>query len=313
MNLSLAKIGSFIAVAEAGQFRKAAEKIGVSQAALSSQIRDLEEHLAVTLFSRTTRSVRLTAEGERFLHSARKIVNDLAEAVADVRDKADLKRGRLIIAATPSVAANILPTAIVAFKARFPGIQIQLAEAQSSGVEQRVEIGLADFGVGPKPSGRVDFSFSFLQRDRFVGVVATNHPLAKRKSIPLAQLLEYPLLTTTPESSIHSSLHSVLTQRGIALPTEHLISQHHTVVAMVAAGLGVALLPSLAFGSSVAAGIVLLKVIDPEIARDIGIFQRKGGSVSSAADAFVRQLTQERNEPQNAAGKPGAGPVRVRR
>ena len=290
MNLSLTKIQSFVAVAEAGQFRKAAEKIGVSQAALSTNVRDLEHYLGVALFARTTRNVRLTVEGERFLRNVRVIVDDLAVAVADVRDQAELKRGRLIVAATPSVASNILPGAMSAFKERFPGVQVQVAEDSSSGVEQRVESGAADFGVGPTPARRGDLAFSFLCRDRFVGVVPRSHPLAKRKKIRLAQLAAYPLLTTAPDSSIYSSLRTVLEQRGMTLRTEHMLSQHQTIVAMVAAGLGVALLPALALGNLDGRGIALLDVTDVQIARDIGVLQRKGGSVSSAAHEFLRRL-----------------------
>lgn len=290
MALSLMKIQSFVAVAEAGQFRKAAEKIGVSQAALSTNVRDLEHHLGVALFSRTTRNVRLTVEGERFLRKVRVVVDDLAAAVADVRDQAELKRGRLIVAATPSVASNILPGAISAFKGSFPGVQVQVVEDSSSGVEQRVENGAADFGVGPMPARRADLAFSFLCRDRFVGVVSSSNPLARRKTARLAQLLVYPLLTTAPDSSIYNSIRTVLEQRGIAFHTDHLLAQHQTIVAMVAAGLGVAILPVLALGNLDLRGIATLKILDVEIGRDIGVLQHKGGSVSSAAREFLRQL-----------------------
>ena len=293
MKLSLAKIQSFVAVAEAGQFRKAAEKLGISQAALSTHVRDLEEHLDVSLFSRTTRSVRLTVEGERFLASVRTIVDDLDEAVADIREQVELKRGRVIIAATPSVAANLLPRAVAAFRARFPGVRVHVTEDLSSGVEQRVESGAADFGVGPMPARPGDFSFSSIRRDRFVGVVPIGHPLSRRSRVRLAQLLDYPLLTTAPESSIRRSMEAVLEQRGLHLETDHLLTQHQTIVAMVAAGLGVALLPSLVFGLLDRTNIALLTVVDPEITREIGIVQRKGGSVSAAAEGFLRAWPAE--------------------
>ena len=108
-SISLAKLRSFIEVAEEKQFRKAAEKLGMSQPALSTQIRELEKSCGVPLLARTTRSVRLTVEGERFLRRAQKIVADLELAVADLREQAVLKHGHVTVAATPSVASNILP------------------------------------------------------------------------------------------------------------------------------------------------------------------------------------------------------------
>jgi LysR family transcriptional regulator, carnitine catabolism transcriptional activator len=287
MSVSLAKIQGFVAVAEARQFRKAAEKMRLSQAALSTQIRDLEKDLGVALFSRTTRSVRLTAEGERFLFHAHRILDELESAVAEVRDQVELRGGRLIIAATPSVATNILLTAVLSFKHAFPGVRVRILEDQSSGVERRVEAGQADFGIGPLSGGRTDLAFSPVFNDCFVGVVPVGHPLANRKRVTLNQLLKYPLLTTTPQTSIRSSLESIAEKYGFELQIEHSLTQHQTVVAMVAAGLGVALLPSLALALIDRSQIVLLEVNRPEIRREIGILQRKGGSVSAALSAFL--------------------------
>jgi LysR family carnitine catabolism transcriptional activator len=232
--------------------------------------------------------VRLTSEGERFLTRVQKVLDDLQGAVSDVRDQAELKQGRLIVAATPSAAANILPNAIASFAARFPRIHVQVVEEPSSRVERSVEAGDVDFGIASRSQRRTDFAFSFLCRDRFVGVVPCGHALAKRKRARLAQFLDYPLLITSPESSIRRSLESVLTERGVGLHTDHVITQAQTVVAMVAAGLGVAVLPSLTLASLDLRKIALLELVDPEMTREIGILQRKGGSVSAAATEFLR-------------------------
>jgi LysR family transcriptional regulator, carnitine catabolism transcriptional activator len=287
LNISLGKIQGFLAVAEAGQFRKAAEALGISQAALSTQIRDLERALGVVLFTRTTRTVQLTAEGERFRYRAQRISDELQSAVTEVRDQVEMRSGRLIIAATPSVATNILPAALVAFNQQYPGVRLRVIEDQSSGVERRIESGEADFGIGPLSGGRTDLDFSFVLNDRFIGVVPIDHPLARRKRVSLAQLLTYTLLSTTPQTNIRRRLESVAGERRIEVHTEHSFVQHQTVVAMVAAGIGVALLPSLALAMIDRRRIVLLEVNAPVISREIGVLQRRGGSVSSAVRAFL--------------------------
>jgi LysR family carnitine catabolism transcriptional activator len=187
LNISLAKIQGFLAVAEAGQFRKAAQALHLSQAALSTQIRDLERDLGVALFTRTTRTVQLTAEGERFRYRANRIFDELNSAVTELRDQVEVRSGRLIIAATPSVATNILPAALLAFKQTYPGVRVRIIEDQSSGVEKRVESGEADFGIGPLSGGRTDLDFAFVLNDRFIGVVPVNHPLARRKRVRLSR------------------------------------------------------------------------------------------------------------------------------
>src|SRR5579875_2194376 len=146
-NVGLTKIRSFVAVAQTRQFRKAAEALGLSQPALSAHIRALEHELGAALFMRTTRSVTLTAEGERFLRCARSILKELDRAICELRDQAQLKTGRVVVAATPSVAANVLPKALAAFKARHPDVQLHVREEPAAGVERRVEAGDADFGA----------------------------------------------------------------------------------------------------------------------------------------------------------------------
>jgi len=289
-NVSLSKLRSFVRVAEVRQFRKAAEDLRLSQPALSGHVRDLERELGVPLLRRTTRSLHLTAEGERFLHRARKVLDDIESAVLDVRDHAALRRGRVIVTATPSVASSILPRAVVAFRAKYPGVRVHIVEDGSSGVEQRLEMGEADIGVGPRPHHRTDLSFSLLFRDNFVGVAAVHHPLSKCSRVRLSELIKYPLLVTHAETSIRTSVESILRSRGLELDSEHRVAQHQTLVALVAAGLGVALLPSLALGMLDLRNVVTFPVTRPRVTREIGILQRTGGTSSSAASEFIEML-----------------------
>lgn len=290
MSLSLARIRSFVEVASEKQFRKASDKLGLSQPALSTQIRALERELGVLLFSRTTRSVRLTVEGERFLARAQGVLRDLEAAVAELRDHASLQYGRLTVAATPSVMANVVPPAIAAFLTRFPEIRVTALEDTSAGVERRVEAGEVDLGVGPRPRGRADLLFSSLLRDRFVGILPIGHKLSNRRQLAVAQLAGSPLITTLPETNIYQLIKQALEQRGDILDIRYTFPQHQTVVAMVAAGLGVALLPSCALTTLDCSHVVVVRIVDPEIARDIGIMQRTGGDPSSACREFLRVM-----------------------
>ena len=288
VGLSLPRIRSFIAVAEERQFRRASERIGVSQPAMSAQLRELEEFLGAALLSRTTRSVHLTAEGEKFLVRARNILADLESAVLEVRDHASLRRGRLSVAAIPSVASRILPGVVAAFTARFPGIDVQMIELGALDVERCVTAGNADLGIAAAPDRNSELSFSFLLRDRFVGLVAKSNRLARQRRVRLEALFEFPLITTVPGTSIRAALERACREQGQSLRVTHSVTQHQTVIAMVGAGLGVALLPSLSLVDN--AGVVRLAVVDPQITRDIGIIQRKGELSSAAAREFISAL-----------------------
>jgi LysR family carnitine catabolism transcriptional activator len=288
VGLSLPRIRSFVAVAEERQFRRASERIGLSQPAMSAQLRELEEFLGAALLSRTTRSVHLTAEGEKFLVRARNILADLESAVLEVRDHASLRRGRLSVAAIPSVASRILPGVVADFIARYPGIDVQMIELGAQDVERCVASGNADLGIAAVPDRNSELSFSFLMRDRFVGLVAKTNPLARKRRVRLEALFEYPLITTVAGTSIRSALERACREQGRSLRVTHSVTQHQTVVAMVAAGLGVALLPALSLAENLE--VVRLMVVDPQITRDLGVIQRKGEPSSAAAQEFIAAM-----------------------
>jgi LysR family carnitine catabolism transcriptional activator len=288
MAVSLTRLRSFIAVAEERQFRRASERIGISQPALSAHIRDLEQDLGVALFSRTTRNVRLTAEGETFLQRARRVLEDLNAAVIDVRERAQLKRGRVVIAATPTVASQVLPPVIASFARQFAGVRTQVLEAIASEVERLVASGQADFGIGPRPEGRSELAFRVVFRERLCGVLPIGHEFAARRRVRLGDLARYPLLTTAPGSAIYESIELILRERAIKVSTDHVLTQHQTVIAMAAAGLGVGLVPEHMLTMVDRRKVAVVELIDPEVARDMGVLQRKGGSSSSAANEFLK-------------------------
>lgn len=300
VGLSLPRIRNFVAVAEERQFRRAAERVGLSQPALSAQLRELEEFLGAALLSRTTRSVHLTAEGEKFLVRARNILADVDAAVLEVRDHASLRRGRLSVAAIPSVASRLLPEVVAGFMQRFPGIDVQMIELSSEDVEQSVASGNADLGIGPAPERNSELSFSFLLRDRFIGLVPKTNKLASQKRARLEALLDYPLIATITGTSIRATLERAYQEYGRSLRVTHSVTQHQTIVAMVGAGLGVALLPSLSLGETPNAAKLL--VTNPQITRDIGVVQRKGEAASAAAREFADAMRQ-RVGTKRAAGR----------
>ena len=179
MSLELRRIRSFRAVAEHGGFRAAAEALGISQPTLSAHIAELEAELRVPLVARTTRQVRLTPMGERFLVHAKRALDELEHAALELRDQAALERGRVLLACTPTMVAHAVPTAIAAFRDRYPGIAVEVVDDNSGNVERRVLEGAADLGIGPKPDRPGGLSYQSLTSDRFVAVFPPRPDLPK--------------------------------------------------------------------------------------------------------------------------------------
>jgi DNA-binding transcriptional LysR family regulator len=192
------------------------------------------------------------------------------------------------VASIPSVASRIMPDVLASFSARYPCIDVQMIELGARDVERCVASGNADLGIAAAPDRNSELSFSFMLRDRFVGLVPPSSPLARRRRVPLDALFEYPLITTVAGTSIHSTLERACREHGQTLRVTHSVTQHQTVVAMVAAGLGVALLPALSLADNIP--VARITIADPPITRDLGVVQRKGEASSAAASEFIAAL-----------------------
>lgn len=293
MTISLSKLRSFVVVAEESQFSRAAARLGVSQPTLSAQIKELENILDVSLFSRTTRSVILTAEGERFLGSARQLLADVDVAVANMREQGKLAHGRLVIGSALSVPKEVIVPAVDAFSKAFPEIQIHIHESSFALVEDWITNGTVDLGFGYVPSNKNGMDFFPLYQEKFYGVVAAGHPLAKHTKISFRQLLDYPFMTTAMGTGVRSIVDGVLRDHGLYLNTRHTFMRTETILEMVAKGMGVTFLPATLLLGINDQTLRLLEVSGNEVSREMGILQRKGGSASSAASAFIQFCMQQ--------------------
>ena len=165
MNITLRQIQCFLQVATLGSFTRAAEKMRTKQPALSQQVRDLENELGIRLFDRTTRRVELTEGGAEFRNIAAKVLDDLESAARNAHDLAERKRGRVVVAAPPLLAAAIVPRAIADFRSRYPGIEVRLVDARTDQIVDYVRSGQVDCGLGTFHAGQEGISSTLLARD----------------------------------------------------------------------------------------------------------------------------------------------------
>jgi len=289
-DLSLRKIRSFTMVAELGSFRRAAEQINISPSALSIHVRELEEALGVPLLYRTTRHVELTIEGERFLSRTQALFAGLDEIVDELKEEADLLRGRVTVACIPTFIARVLPPAMAAYTARFPGVSIQVLDIGSAAMAEAVKSGAADVGIGPAPEKAEGLEIEPMIDDRFVAVVPAGHPLANRREVSLAELAEFPFIGLNLGNSIRTVINRTAAEIGIEIKPAYEFVYHYSVGAMVAAGLGVTAVPMITFPLLNAPNLVTLPIASPTISREICLIRRKGGGLSPAVKEFITVL-----------------------
>jgi len=208
-NVSTRQLEAFINLAEQRSFTRAASLSHLSQPAFSALIRSLETAVGARLFDRTTRSVELTAEGAVFVDPARRLLVDAARAFGDMREHAARRRGRVSVAVLPSLAAGWLPAVLARFHAKYPGIELDVADVLSDACIQRVRSGSADFALASTRADSAELQAQPFCTDDFHVVCRRDHPLASKRRLKLADLARYPIVQLARSSSVRRQLESL--------------------------------------------------------------------------------------------------------
>jgi DNA-binding transcriptional LysR family regulator len=289
INLPLRQVSTFVCLAETQSFRRAAERLHLSQPAVSAHIRELERQVGVALVHRTTRHVSLTAEGKAFAIRAKRALEELAMASEDLRELAAVHRGRVVVACIVPMMATVVPRAVQRVHELHPGLEIEIWDVISGQLEQLIARGEADLGLGPRPAD-AHLSFMHLERDDFVAAVPVDHPLANRGTITLRELAAYPLILTPRHTNGRRVLERAIDQLHLTLRPQFELVHHFSVGRMVEAGLGVTVLPRSAVPNLSGRGIVTVEVKSPRISRDLGVITRREYQFSPGAQALVSVL-----------------------
>jgi LysR family transcriptional regulator, carnitine catabolism transcriptional activator len=293
MNVDLKQLRVFAAVARLGNFTRAAERLHLSQPSLSLHMRGLERALGVRLLDRSTRAVSLTAAGEDFLPVAERLLEDFQQAVRGVADLAAHRRGRIVLSALPSVAADLLPRALSVLRARHPGIVVSVRDDVAEQIVARVRSGEADFGIGPIDMPEPDLAGDPLTRDELVAIFSPDHPLAKHAKPSWKALARFPFVAMSRDSSVRRLTDQAFAQNAIAASPALEAKYMSTAIGMVAQGLGVAALPSSARLMVEQGGLRHARLVAPVMRRQIGVLSRRGRSLSPAAEALIGILHDE--------------------
>lgn len=291
-DLSTRQLRAFLQLAAQRSFTRAAEACHLSQPAFSTLIRALEDGVGGRLFDRDTRSVRLTALGERFEPAARRLLHDARDALGDLADHVERRKGRVHVAALPSLAAGWLPALLSEFRARHPGIALQLSDVLSDPCVALVRGGQADFALasGALGGARAEgLQVRVLRTDGFHLVCPAGHPLAQRARLTPKALAGYPFIQMARATSVRQALEAAL--HPLVLDTLLEVEQLATVRGMVEAGLGISVVPTLTLYQFRGEGLVARPLPLPGLVRPIVLVQR-AGTLSPAAQALHDLVVQ---------------------
>jgi DNA-binding transcriptional LysR family regulator len=288
MNFDLADLRAFVAVAELSSFRAAAESIHLSQPALSRRVEKLEIALGVRLFERTTRSVNLTAVGRDFSHKARSLLDDLENSLLSMHQVASSQLGEVVIACVPSAVYYFLPKVLRNYREQYPKIRVRIIDDSANSVLESVARGEANFGINIIGIQEPDIDFQAILKESFVAACRRDHPLASKGQVTWTELGQYDFMSIDKSSGNRLLIDLALANSGVRLNWCFEAKHGSTLLGLVEAGLGVAVVPRLSMPQGEHATLTMVELVEPTIDRTVGLIRRRGREMPPAA----RQLYQ---------------------
>lgn len=286
MNLHHLKV--FLAVAEAGSISAGAERLHISQPAVTREIRDLEASLDLRLFDRLPRGVQLTEGGLRLLDYAQRIFTLERAAERDLRDFAQVEQGELQLGASATLGSYLLPPLIRRFRHAHPHIFVSVEVSNTDAVTRLLNEGQISLGFVEGAFDRDAYEHRLLARDALLPVVAPTHPLARLDSLGAEQLLAYPLYMREPGSGARSSIEQAYSAHGLEAKAHMAIGSTEALKRLLADGQGIAWLSQRVVERELLSGeLHHLPVSDLQIERELHVLWRQGASLSPAPAAFL--------------------------
>jgi DNA-binding transcriptional LysR family regulator len=302
MNVSTRQLQAFLAVARLQSVTRAAEQIHLSQAGLSLLLREMESQLGVRLFDRTTRSVTLTEGGRQLLPVAERVLREWAEVSGRLHKlSVDVARS-LTVAATPLVCSSVMPVVLKALHRSHPDIEVVVRDVERSQIEALVLSREVDMALGILFKAGSGIRRQRLLSLPLVCVSPREWPGAgkvrrlPRGRVGWADLAELPLIGLPVANPIQQLIDLRLREIGRANESRTTFNNLHSVVAMVEAGYGAAVMPAFVQGACSRYAVNVAVMSGPEVPLDFFAITRQGTQASDAARAFLAAFTAQLRE-----------------
>ena len=299
--IDLTSLQLFVAVCELGSIGKAAEREYIAPSAVSKRLSDLETTLGTALLYRHARGVDVTPAGETFLHHARSVLMSLDRMQGELSEYADGVKGHVRIHANISAIVQFLPEDIGTFAKAHPHLRIDLQEHLSSAIVRAVTEGAADIGIcNPEASaGDLQAELGDLQtkayrQDHLVLVVPRKHPLARKKQLAFADCLDYDHVGLHSNSAIYLAQNRAAAAVGKTIALRIQVTSLDAVCRMIDNGLGIGVLPDIAFALMQGVGdLVAVPLTDAWAQRSIVLVARDFATLPVPARLLVAHLCKD--------------------
>jgi DNA-binding transcriptional LysR family regulator len=291
--MNLNHLAIFHAVAQAGSMTLGAERLDISQPAVSKQVHELERALGVHLFDRIGRRVRLSQAGQTLADYARRLFALAHEAEGALADVRAVGRGRLVVGSSTTIGSYLLPGVVAAFWRRHPGIEL-LVEIENTEQVHRRLVGLElDIGLTEGFVEEADLRAEVFHRDELVVIASASHRLAGKSRVSVSALQEEPFILREPGSGTRAVEERALTRMKLPIRVAMALGSTEAIKRVVAAGVGLAVVSRLSVQAECAAGtLAVLPVAGLRMERPLHLVRRKGRRDGPALQAFCAVLQE---------------------
>ncbi|MBO6519822.1 MAG: LysR family transcriptional regulator [Rhodospirillales bacterium] len=292
----------FIRVIDSGSFKEAAAFLNVTQSALTQRLQKLEDAVGAKLIDRTTRSIALTAVGRAFLPAARRMLNQFEQAYNDIRDVIDVAGGRVTISSLISVATYVLPDVIGRFAEDHPNVGIRVIDVSEQEIMSYVRRGEAEFAIDMRTDDIEEGLVTTpLMEDGFVLACRDDHPHADGGTVDAGELSGMPLMILGARSGTSRVLQAHLTNRATSAKWLYEVQHLSTMVGFLEAGMGVGIIPRMVMRGVASRRLVSRPLHGPSLSRTLELVERRGATLSPAAEQLKQMILAEFTELAKAA------------
>ncbi|NBI28407.1 LysR family transcriptional regulator [Chengkuizengella marina] len=292
--MELRQLIYFVKVANKQHVTKAAEELHVAQSAVSRQIHQLEEELGVKLFIPKGRNLQLTPVGRLFLRRMESIISQFDKAVEEVHEFMDPELGEIRLGFPHSLGVDFVPLLVSKFKRDHPNVKFRFKQGKYNTLLKSLKTGDIDLAlISPFPEDDEYVTGEVLLTEELFAILPPDHVLSNEKEIRLGQLKDESFVLFNEEYSLRTIVWDACENAGFTPNIGFEGEETDTIRGLVAAGMGVSLLPEMALKSSLTSlQPAKIKVIDPNVNRTIGIIHRKDEKLPLVADFFKRFITE---------------------
>jgi DNA-binding transcriptional LysR family regulator len=297
---------AFMAIAESGTFTAGAQRVHITQAAISMQIRQLETEAGAQLFIRAPRRVLLTEAGEALLERARRILREHDAALAEIAELAGAERGRLRVgSASAMVSADPLPLILRELRERHPRAEVSIVSGTSESLVRQIFAGDLDMAFVSLPVEARGIQTEILSRDELVAIASPRHKLAKQRVVSVFTLGGEKLILGERGGNTRRLIDELFAEAGVQPTVAMELSRLAAIKRMVEEGMGVGIVPSHSVQEEVARGALIAWWIEgARINWELGLAKLAGGYNSPICQTFTELCKQHFNSEETAATPP---------